>query len=145
VTGGPTHKRAQSHDQLFDAEWLGQVIVGAGLETIDLFSPPVTRGEDEYGKLPAVLTPCSQYLDPWHFRQSEIKNGYVVSLAVAEMLSIFAVGGDIDGAILLAKGLCDFPREQPVIFDQKNFHSDFQNCRRLDAQALRRFEPTPGV
>jgi hypothetical protein len=68
VTGGSAHKRAQSHDKLFDAEWLGQVIVGAGLETIDLFSPPVTRGEDEYWKLPAVRTPCAQYLDAWHFR-----------------------------------------------------------------------------
>jgi hypothetical protein len=61
------------------------------------------------------------------------------------MLSVLTIGSNIDGAILFAKGFCNFPCEQPVIFDQKNFHSDFQNCRRLDAQALRRFEPTPGV
>jgi hypothetical protein len=30
------------------------------------------------------------------------------------MLSILAIGGDIDGVILLAKGLGNFPREQPI-------------------------------
>jgi hypothetical protein len=83
--------------------------------------------------LPAVLAPCAQYLGAWHLRQSEIKNGYVVSLGVAEMLSVLTIGGNIDGAILLAKGLCNFPCEQPVIFDQKNFHSRFQNGRHRDA------------
>src|ERR1700691_1516758 len=125
MTGGPAHECAQSHDQLFDAEGLSQVIVGAGLEAVDLFSPPVARGEDEYGKLPAVLTPCAQHLGAWHFRQSEIKNGYVVCFRAAKMLSVLAIGRDIDGAILLPQGLRNFPREHPVIFDQKNFHSSF--------------------
>ena len=39
------------------------------------------------------------------------------------MLAVFAIGGDIDGKILLAQGMRDFLREQPIIFDQKNFHA----------------------
>jgi hypothetical protein len=57
------------------------------------------------------------------------------------MLSVLAIGGDIDGAILLAQGLRNFPHEHPVIFDQKNFHSRFQTGRDRMQQALAPHRP----
>jgi hypothetical protein len=61
----------------------------------------------------------------------------VVGFGLAAMLTIFAIGSDVDGEILVAQGLSDLLRKKTIIFDQKNFHTPCPSCGtiRLDALA----------
>jgi hypothetical protein len=53
------------------------------------------------------------------------------------MLAILAIGGDVDGKILVTQGLRDLLRKKSIILDQKNSHAPCPSfgTNRLVAQA----------
>jgi len=122
VAGRAAHQRAQPHHQFLDAEGLGEIVVGAGLEAIHLVGPAVARCQNENRQLPAIGAPGAQHLRAGDFRQAEIEDGGIVEFGVAQMLAILAVGGDIDGEILVAQRAGDFTRQQSIVFDQQYLH-----------------------
>ena len=91
VPGGAAHQRTQPHHQFLDPERLGEIVVGACLEAVDLVGPAVARGQDQHGQVAAVLAPRAQHLRAGHFRQAEIEHGGIVGLGVAEMLAVLAI------------------------------------------------------
>ena len=122
MTGRAPHQGAQPHDQLLDPERLGEIVVGTGLEAVDLVAPAAARREDQHRKPAAGLPPGAQYGRARHLGQAEIEHGGVVGLGLAEMLAVLAVRGDVDGEALVAQRLGDLARQRTVVFDQQNLH-----------------------
>ena len=96
------HDGVDARAQLLDMKRLRQVIVGAGLESIDLLVPGIARRENDHRQPVAAPAPVRQHLEARALRQPEIEHRGVVGFDVSEMLGVHAVVGGVDGE---ARGL----------------------------------------
>ncbi|MNG35096.1 hypothetical protein D3C84_1217590 [compost metagenome] len=58
--GHPAQQSVQTRRQFAQVEWLEQVIVGSGLQTIDTIGDRVPRREDQHRNLQAVMAQLLQ-------------------------------------------------------------------------------------
>jgi hypothetical protein len=61
VAGRTAQQRADARQHLLEMKGLGDVVVGAGVETLDLVAPAVARGEDEDWHGPAGAAPSLEH------------------------------------------------------------------------------------
>ncbi len=67
MAGAAPQERPNPGENLFDVEGLGDVIVGAGVDTGDLVAPAIARGKDQNRHPPVVATPVFKHADAVHF------------------------------------------------------------------------------
>ena len=96
VAGRAAQKRAHARQHFFQMKWLGDIIVGAGIEALHLVAPAVARGEHQHRHGAPGATPGFQHRDAVHFRQADIEDHGVVGLGLAEIMALLAVEGAID-------------------------------------------------
>ena len=75
---------------------LGDIVVGAGIETLHLVAPAIARGKDQYRHHTAVAAPCLQHRNAVHLRQADVEHDRVVGFAVAEKMPLLAIERAID-------------------------------------------------
>ncbi len=83
------HQRTQAGHQLLDAERLGHVVVGAGVERFHLFLLGVAHGKHQHGHL-GPLAQFGQHVVPLAIRQPDVQDH---DIGVARRGERQAVGG----------------------------------------------------
>src|SRR4029077_16440706 len=91
-----TQERADAGQYLFEVKRLGDIVVGAGVESLDLVAPAVTRGEDQNQHSAPIATPRFQDRNAVHLRQTNVEYDGVVGLTVAEIVALLAIESAID-------------------------------------------------
>ena len=96
VAGRAAQQRAHARQHFLEMKWLGDIIVGAGVEALHLVAPAVARGQHEHRHGAAGAAPGFQDRDAVHLRQADIENDRVVGFGLAEIMALLAVEGAID-------------------------------------------------
>src|SRR5215831_2161548 len=96
VTGRAAQECADARQNLLEMEGLGDVVVGAGVEALDLVAPAVAGGEDKDRHGPAGAPPRLQHRDAVHLGQADVEDHRIIGLAFAEKVALLAVEGTID-------------------------------------------------
>jgi len=115
---GTAQQRLDAQQQFFGMKGLGQVVVGAGLETVDALGPGAARGKDQHRCGEAAGTPVAQHLQPRFARQAEVENDQVIGLAGALVSGVAAIGQPVDGITVAAEAGDQFIGQRNVVFDQ---------------------------
>ena len=95
MAGGASHQRTQAGQQLLHMERFGQIVVGAGVETLDLLAPAIARGEDQHRHAAARPAPALQHRHAVALGQAEIEHDGVIGFGVAQMAAVLAVEGAV--------------------------------------------------
>ncbi len=90
-----TQQRLHAGEHLLEVERFGDVVVGSGLQALDLVLPIVTRGEDQDGIALASRAQAPDDLETGHFGQSEIDDGDIQGIFEAGEQRLLAIGGHI--------------------------------------------------
>ena len=119
---GAAQQGADAGEQLLHVEGLRDVVVGAGIEALDLVAPAVAGGQDDDRHLASLAAPGVQDRDAVHLRQAEIEDDGVVGLGLAEELPFLAVDGRVDRVARLFEGGHDLLIEGSVVLDDEKAH-----------------------
>ena len=98
---------------------LGDIVVGAGVETLHFVAPTVARGEDEHWHGATGAAPGFQHRNAVHFRQPDVENNGVVGLALAEIMALLAVEGAIHDITGIGQRGRQLPIEIGIVLDNK--------------------------
>jgi hypothetical protein len=104
-------------------ERLGDIIVGAGVDALDLVAPPVAGGQDQDRHRASGLAPGLEDRDAVAFGQADVEHDRVVGLGVAAKPALLAVESAVDR---IARGLerCgDLAIEIAIVFDNQKSHA----------------------
>ena len=96
MAGGAAQKCAYPRQNFFQMKRLCDIVVGAGIEALNLVAPAVARGEDQDRHAASVAAPGFQHRDAIHLRQADVEHDGVIRLAVAEEMPLLAIEGAID-------------------------------------------------
>src|SRR6516225_4680916 len=122
VAGGPTDDRAQSCEQFLAAEWLWEIIIGAGVDSVHPLGPAAARRQDQDRHLAAVGTPAFENREPVHSWQTQVKNDGAVIFGVTAKPGLLAV---TNGLHHVSRGF-EHPghlgRNPGIVLDQKHAH-----------------------
>src|SRR6266566_6323751 len=124
-------------------ERLGDVVVGAGVEALDLIAPAVARGEDEDRHGPAGTPPGLEHRDAVHLGQADIEDHRIVGLAFAEKVALLAVEGTIDHVARVNERGRELPIEIGIVLDHEEAQGQCSHCccRRRFIRQNRRWPP----
>ena len=125
--GGGVSRRApdqgaQPRQHLLDAERLGHVVVGAGIEARDLLRPGIARGQDQHRHIAAPGAPSGEHGHAVDFRQPQIQHHRIVGLGVAEEMALLAVEGGVDGVVGLAQRGDELAVQVFIVLDYEYAH-----------------------
>ena len=122
MAGGPAQQRAYSREHFFHVKGLGDVVVGACVEALNLVAPSIAGGKDEHGHGPSRFAPGLQHRNAVPLRQADIQNDGVIGLGVAEEPTFFPVKGAVDRVSRCFKRGHDLAVEISVVFDNEQAH-----------------------
>ncbi len=103
-------------------EGLGDVIIGACVETLHLVAPAVARGQDQDRHDAAGLAPVGENGNAVPFRQPEIEHDGVIGLRIAQKPAFLAIEGAIDGIAGKLQRRDDLAIEILVVLDHEQAH-----------------------
>jgi hypothetical protein len=110
---------AQPRDQLAHRERLGEIIVGAGIDALDLLGPVAARGQHHHRKGAARRAPALQHRQAIEPRQAEIEDHRGIILDIAAKPRILAVAAMIDDETRIAQRLGEVGRDLGIVLDQQ--------------------------
>ena len=111
--------------QFAQVEWLGQVIVGPGVEQLDDLRRLVARGENEDGGHVLAATNLAHNTEAIESRQHEVEQQEVVVLELGERGPVRAILGTVHReAAALTQGFGDIVGEPGFIFNDQDSHQD---------------------
>ncbi|MNI31423.1 hypothetical protein D3C73_853080 [compost metagenome] len=119
---GAAQQRLDAQKQLFGMEWLGQVVVGAGLEAFDAFGPGVSGRQDQHRRGQPRRAPLRQHLKPRHAGQTEVEDDQVVRLGAALMYRIATIGQPVHRIPLAIEAGQQFVGQGHMVFHQEQTH-----------------------
>ena len=111
-------ERAHAREQFGEAEGLGDVVVGPGVEPDDHVHLVGARGEDEDGDAPAVGADLAGDVEPVHVRQPQVEDDEVGPLDVGERLAPCGRGEHL--VPFAAEGAGEGFRDRGVVFNEEN-------------------------
>ena len=112
-------QRPQPRQQLVERERLGQVVVGTGVQAVDLVLQRVLGGQHQHQAWPALAPQRRADLHPVHPGQHAVEDDDGVVVAAAQLEPVLAMVGDLDR---IAFGLESAPHEAGdarVVLDQQ--------------------------
>ena len=89
---GAPDQRAQPREQLLEPERLREVVVGAGVDSLDGLVPAAWGGQHQDGDRDPRVAPASKHREPVNFRQAQIEHDRVVALRLFEEIGALPVG-----------------------------------------------------
>jgi hypothetical protein len=119
VAGRPAQKRAQARQHLLHVKGLGDIIVGARVDPLDLFAPAIARGQDQDRHRAAGFPPRLENRDPVALRQAEVQHDRVIGLGVAEEPAVFAVERPVDRVACGLERGGNLAVEIAIVFDNQ--------------------------
>ena len=121
---GTTDQGAQTSEQFFEVERLGQIIIGPGVDPGHFFVPVVARGEDQHRHRTASRTPGLEHAQPVHLRQTEVEHhGIIGRIEIsAQMQGIDTVRGLVDGIAGAAEGFAQLHGQRRLVFNDQDTH-----------------------
>ena len=124
MTLGAADDRLDAGDQLAAVERLGQEVVGAEAEALDLVIELDETGQDEdRGAHPRGAQPA-QNLVPVDVRQQEVENDDVVIVELADLQAVFAEIGRVADEIFLAQHQLDAGGRRGIVLNQQYAHGN---------------------
>src|SRR6185437_14051899 len=78
-------------------EWLGDVVIGTGLQAFDLVLPVVARGQNQDGVSLLRGAQSANHLEPGKLRQTKVDNGHIERVLEASENTLLAILRYIDG------------------------------------------------
>ncbi len=119
VAGGAAQQRADPGQDFLEMKRLGDIVVGAGVETLHLVAPAVARGEDQHRHGAPVAAPGLQHRNAVHLRQADIEHDRVIGLAVAEKVPLLAVERAIDHVAGVGQRRRELAIEIGIVFNDE--------------------------
>ena len=122
VAGGAAQQRAQARQHFLHVEGLRDIIVGAGVNALDLVAPSVAGGQDQDRHRASALAPGFEDRDPVAFGQADVEHDRVVRLGVAAKPALLAVERAVDR---IARGLergGHLTVQIPIVLDNQKPH-----------------------
>ena len=110
---------ADARQKLLHVEGLRHVVVGAGVEALDLVAPAVAGRQDDHRRLDARAPPAVEHGDAVDLRQAEIEDDRVIGLGLAEEAAVLAVESLVDRVARMLEGGDDLAVEVPVVLDDE--------------------------
>ncbi len=116
------HDRLEAGDQFAAVERLGQEVVGAETEALDLVIKLDEARQDQDRGAHARGAQPAQHLVPVHIREEQIEDDDVVIVELADLEPVLAqIGGVADKAFALQHQL-DACRCRGIVLNQQNTH-----------------------
>lgn len=129
-SAGAPDERADPRENLFDAEWLRDVVIGAAIDAEHLLMPASARGEDEHRRENAGVAPAAEERESVDLGEAEVEDDGVIALGLREEVGLFAIGSAI-GRISRGFGcLRELPGEQRLVFDDQDPQPDLYSAAR---------------
>src|SRR6185437_1198831 len=119
---GAANDRLDARDQLAAVEGLGQEVVGAKAQALDLVIELGKARENEDRRAHARGAQAAQHLIAIEIGQHEVENDDVVVVELADLESVFAEIGGIANKALAPQHHLDAGRGGGIVFNQKNTH-----------------------
>jgi hypothetical protein len=116
-------QRPDAGQQLVEAEGLGQVVVGAGVEPAHHVLGGVTRGEHEDRRGPALAAQLGGHLEAVLLGEHDIEQDDVVVVHVGQHRGLVAVRRDVHHVPFLLEPLLDESGDLPVVLHHENLHA----------------------
>ena len=127
VTGRPAKERPHPGQDFFQMKGLGDVIVGARVEALNLVAPAVARGQHQHRHGAAGPPPGLENRNAVHFRQSDIEDDGVIGLGFAEIMTFLAVESAVDHIAGVGQGRCELPVQVGIVLDDEETQGKILN------------------
>ena len=121
-SAGAAQYRAQACQQLFHSKGFGQVIVGPGVDALDLLVPTVTRRQNQNRNCEPLGTPGTKHRQAVAPRQAEVQHHSVIGFGLAEELGFFTVRSAIHCVARRLESASQLPRQARIVFDHQHPH-----------------------
>ena len=115
-------KSADAGQQHREGEWLGEIVVGAGIETLHNVGNGIARGKHQNGSVLPVPAEPPRNLEPVHPWKHDVEKEQIEGAALSQLQGGAPVGRQADGVTFLFKSAPEDLRDIPFIFDDENFH-----------------------
>src|SRR3954464_7379559 len=125
VAGRTTQQGADAREDLLEMERLRDIVVGAGVEALDLVAPAIACGQDENRHGPAGPTPGLEHRDAVHLGQADIEDDRVIGLAFAEKVPLLTVKGAVDHVARVGQRGRELPVKVGIILDDEEAQSQY--------------------
>ncbi len=122
VAGGAAQERPEPRQQLLHVKRLGDVIVRAGVEGVDLVAPAIARRQHQDRHGLAARPPGGDDRGTVLLRQAEVQDHGVIRLGLAQELALLAVHGAVDRVSGALECGDDLAIEVAIILDDKQPH-----------------------
>ncbi len=122
MPGRAAQQRADPRQHLLQMEGFCDIVVGAGIEALNLVAPAVARGEDQHRHHPLVAPPGLKHRDTVHLGQADIQHDRVIGLAVAKEMSLLTVERAIDHVSGIRQGRGELAVQIRVILNDEQTH-----------------------
>src|SRR4029077_5156004 len=119
VTGRAAQQRAHPREDLFEMKRLGDIVVGAGIETLHLVAPAIARREDQDRHGAPGAPPGFQHRDTILLRKADVEDDSVVGLALAEIMPLLAIEGAVYDVAGVGQRSCKLPVEIRIVFNNE--------------------------
>ena len=120
----PAQERANARTELDKIEWLGEVVVGAGVESGNARGRRVPGTDDEHGDVILLGSHPPQHLDAIGGGQPEIQNHEVVHAACDLGERRGAIANPVHRIAFVAQGFLYPAPDQAIIFDEEQPHQE---------------------
>ena len=119
---GPPAERLDPRQQLLEGERLGDVVVGARAEGMDLEVDRVLRREDQNRRRGPPVPQRAQHFEPAHAGQPEIEHQEVVPAARGEAQPLHPVVDQVGLEVVLLEAALDVLADGAVVLDDQDLH-----------------------
>jgi hypothetical protein len=115
----PAGQGPQPGQQLVDLERLGQVVLGARVESFDSVGERTQRGQQQDRGRDAPASQAADQVDALDRRQASIDDHHRVGPGEGQVQSLLAVAGQIDFVAGVAEQFGEHGRQLPVVLDEQ--------------------------
>ncbi len=134
---------ADAAAQLGQAERLGDIVVGAGLETLDGVGLGVERGQhDDRHDVALLAQRAADVIAVGPGAERDVEQDHVELLAAGALDRLGAVGDRLDGVALLGEGACQRVAQRGLVVDDEDVHRSGCVHRRSRYRLARTPEPS---
>src|SRR5215471_6302877 len=121
----PPEQRADPRQKLGEGERLGEVIIGAGAQTLDPIGQAVPRGQHQDRRRQVTRTQCvtdGNAVLPW---QEPVEHDHVVLVHGGLLFALLTGRGHIDDEPFFVEPLGEKLRRLTIVLDQENTHRPY--------------------
>jgi hypothetical protein len=115
-------KSADAGQQYREGEWLGEIVVGTGIQTLDNVGNGIACGKHQDRSVLPVLTEPPGNLEPVHPRKHDVEKEQIEGAALSQLQGGAAIGRQAHGVTFLFKSPPEDLRDIFFIFNDENFH-----------------------